>query len=250
LREDAIVLTSLASLGIMTASFGHERVNDATEVLNDAARLRKHIDNPQGTLFSKEERLQMLDHLIAGAQRVDTFARFALDHVRPWKRKRDPVRLGKVVSRTLVAFDELLHGRFRAKVEPYLLEKEDYAVPGWEAGWESVLVNLISNSSWALSKRPAEERKIRVALQADGSEVLLTFEDSGIGIEAGTEEDIFRPGVSTKRDEHGRQIGTGMGLTIVRSFVIMNRGSVRALASPSLGGARFEIRVPQLTIPA
>jgi signal transduction histidine kinase len=249
LREEMVVLTSLASLGIMTASFGHERVNDATEVLNDAARLRKHIDNPQGSLFSKEERLQMLDHLLAGAQRVDTFARFALDHIRPWKRQKEPVRLRKVVERTLTAFDELLCGRFGAKVEPDLAGGADHAVPGWEAGWESVLVNLISNASWALSTKRAEQRRIRVALHVEGSEVVLTFEDSGIGLEAGTEEDIFRPGVSTKRDDRGRQIGTGMGLTIVRSFVTMNRGTIRASASPALSGARFEIRVPRVNVP-
>jgi C4-dicarboxylate-specific signal transduction histidine kinase len=191
----------------------------------------------------------MLDHLLAGAQRVDTFARFALDHIRPWKRQKEPVRLRKVVERTLTAFDELLCGRFGAKVEPDLAGGADHAVPGWEAGWESVLVNLISNASWALSTKRAEQRRIRVALHVEGSEVVLTFEDSGIGLEAGTEEDIFRPGVSTKRDDRGRQIGTGMGLTIVRSFVTMNRGTIRASASPALSGARFEIRVPRVNVP-
>jgi signal transduction histidine kinase len=134
-------------------------------------------------------------------------------------------------------------------VEPDLEGGADYAVPGWEAGWESVLVNLISNASWALSTKRAEQRRIRVALHAEDSEVVLTFEDSGIGLEAGTEEDIFRPGVSTKRDDRGRQIGTGMGLTIVRSFVTMNRGTIRASASPGLSGARFEIRVPRVNVP-
>ncbi|MBE2213970.1 MAG: ATP-binding protein [Opitutaceae bacterium] len=246
LKEEVSVLTSLASLGIMTASFGHERVNDATEVLNDAARLKAYVENPQGTLFSKEDQLAMLAHLAAGAQRIDAFAKFALDHVRPRKRIRQGAKLKPVVERTLRVFDELLCGRFGAKVTQSIPDNDEFDVPGWEAGWESVLVNMITNASWALSKTPVANRKISIALAREGDEVVMTFQDSGVGLEAGTEEDIFRPGVSTKSDEHGRIIGTGMGLTIVHSFITANKGAIRPTAHSPLGGAGFEIRVPRL----
>jgi signal transduction histidine kinase len=240
------ILMSLASLGIMTASFGHERVNDATEVLNDAARLRAYVKDPQGSLFTQSDQLAMLDHLVSGAQRIDAFAKFALDHIRPRKREKDLVKLRQLVEDTLKVFDELLTGRFHAKVTTHLPADDPCEVMGWAAGWESVLVNFITNSSWALGPKSAADRKILVTVERDDNDVVLRFEDSGIGLEAGTEEDIFRPGVSTKRDDHGRVIGTGMGLAIVQSFVTRNRGTVRAVAHSALGGAGFEVRVPRV----
>jgi len=51
--------------------------------------------------------------------------------------------------------------------------------------------------------QPAAERKIKVTLRDDAAECLLTFDDSGIGLEAGTEHFIFHPAFSTKRNKHG-----------------------------------------------
>ena len=249
LTDERTLLTSLASLGVMTASFGHELVNDATEVLNHAARLRKHINDPQGSLFSAEERLEMLDGLLAGAKRIDAFAQFALDHVRPWKRRSNPVHLTEIIRKTLDVFDELLVDRYRATVTHTWPEDNDWHVAGWAAGWESVLVNLIANASWALLRQLAGDRKVHISVKSVGEEIVFIVEDSGLGIEDGTLEDIFRPGFSTKRDEHNRQVGTGMGLALVETFLKSINASITAEQHSSLGGAKFAIRARQLPVP-
>ena len=66
-----------------------------------------------------------------------------------------------------------------------------------------------------------------------------------IGLEAGSEDKIFLPTFSTKRNVRGESNGTGMGLTIVKNFVEQNTGgSIQAIASGPLGGASFVILIP------
>jgi signal transduction histidine kinase len=249
LREEADMVKSLASLGIMAAYFGHERVGDAGSVRQKMAELRRLIKNPDDSLFSGEaEKLETVDLLEAGVMRLESFARFALDTVRPWKRNEPPADLVEVVHRTLTTFRDAL-SRSGIKIEP-----EDVpgtwrnfvplAVHGRTVQWECVFTNLMVNALWALRQRVSSERRIRLSLSQTDRFITLVFEDSGIGLEAGTEGDIFRTGFSTKRDHHGKQEGTGLGLTLVKSFVEEAGGTITASAKGTLGGARFEITAP------
>jgi len=50
---------------------------------------------------------------------------------------------------------------------------------------------------------------------------------------------------STRRDERGTVIGTGMGLSIVKTFVIDHaKGTISAIPKGALGGAEFIITIP------
>lgn len=87
---------------------------------------------------------------------------------------------------------------------------------------------------------------MKVALYDGGTDWVLTFDDSGVGLEAGTESMIFLPAFSTKRSARGELIGTGMGLFIVKAFVEEHsNGAISVAARGALGGAGFEIRVPK-----
>jgi signal transduction histidine kinase len=87
-------------------------------------------------------------------------------------------------------------------------------------------------------------------MATDVDEVVIHFEDTGRGLEAGTEEVIFQPTFTTKRNERGEDIGTGLGLTIVKSFVEVNTGgTITAKQRGELGGAVFIIRVPRSAKP-
>jgi signal transduction histidine kinase len=114
----------------------------------------------------------------------------------------------------------------------------------FEIDWESILMNLISNAVWAIDEQENSGRRIRAVLRDEGSHIELRFADSGCGISAGTESDIFLPTFSTKRGSDGNVIGTGMGLAIVRSFVSDYSGSsITVIPTSDLGGAEFVIRV-------
>ena len=122
-------------------------------------------------------------------------------------------------------------------------------IKAYPMDWESILVNLFTNASWAMEETPLDERKILISLSEDEDEdeIVLLFEDHGRGIEAGTESMIFEATFTTKRDAAGNETGTGLGLTIVKALVEDNsNGTISLLPPNDAGGARFKITVPRV----
>jgi signal transduction histidine kinase len=245
-------MANLASLGILAAAFGHETLGWASSCVANAGWLERNL--PKHFFFPKAEEehkvKEKLADTVTQARRIETFAAFSIGNVKPEKRKRTTFSLKRVVQNVFKTFDDSL--RVQRGIELDVegnLPPEPCHIKGYPIDWESVLVNLITNAEWALRERNGTyQRVIRVTLGADGSSYLLTFDDNGIGIPAGQEERIFLPTVSTKRNASGLISGTGMGLTIVRSFVEENTGgSITAVARGELGGASFRIRVPAAT---
>jgi len=242
-------LANLASLGILAAAFGHETLGWANNCAVNAGWLERNL--PGNFFFADpkiEEQVKIkLEDTVTQARRIETFADFAIGNVKPDKRKRTKFCLKQLVSTVFKTFDQSLRVQRNIAVDvEENLPTEPCLIRGFPIDWESVLVNLITNAEWALRERKETyQRKIRVSLRAEGAHYLLTFDDNGVGIPAGQEERIFLPTVSNKRNESGRVVGTGMGLTIVKNFVEQNTGgSITAIANGDLGGASFQIRVP------
>jgi C4-dicarboxylate-specific signal transduction histidine kinase len=81
-------------------------------------------------------------------------------------------------------------------------------------------------------------RTVRIETLRRGNTLRLTFADSGPGIRTLTVDEVWLPGRTT------RELGTGLGLTIVRDIVRDLRGNVEARAKGELGGAEFVIELP------
>ena len=103
---------------------------------------------------------------------------------------------------------------------------------------QQVLLNLIMNAVEAMNPAAGSERRLLIRShrhERDG--VVITVEDSGIGIDPKNKDRIFDAFFTTKSN------GTGMGLAICRSFVEAHGG--RMWASPRLPhGANFHVILP------
>ncbi|WOX06651.1 sensor histidine kinase [Microbulbifer pacificus] len=98
------------------------------------------------------------------------------------------------------------------------------------------LKNLIENGiKYAQSE-------VRVGLYDDSGEVVVCIEDDGRGLEGEAFEDLFLPYVREKCVS--KISGYGLGLAIVRKIVDWHGGHIIASHSIALGGARFELRLP------
>lgn len=86
------------------------------------------------------------------------------------------------------------------------------------------------------------DSEILVSLYSSDDEVVFCIEDDGPGLDGRGLEDIFLPYV---REEKVSQVsGYGLGLAIVRKIVDWHDGRIVVGGSDSLGGARFELRLP------
>ena len=245
LQSQKDTLGNLASLGILTASFGHETLGTSNVVMTNARQLRRNLDKGLFVVAPDVHKMveDNLELLVSSASKINNFAEFTLKNVSRDKRKRKAVDLSRTVKEILRFFAGPLEERnitadlnLPAKVSP---------IRAFEIDWESIFVNLITNAVWALEDTKAEKRKIHISMWEEENHLKITFADSGCGLEAGTADKIFLPAFSTRRNEKGEIIGTGLGLAIVKGFVEDYTGGTIHVESPcDLGGAQFHIQIP------
>jgi signal transduction histidine kinase len=104
----------------------------------------------------------------------------------------------------------------------------------------SIYYNLFSNAIYWLNITEGRDKVIEVlfSLIGDKTRVVVTFNDSGLGIEDGMEEKIFWPGVTNRSD------GFGMGLTVASELVSQYGGKMTLIKPGKLGGATFRFDLP------
>ncbi len=243
------MLSNLASLGILAAAFGHETVDWAGNVVKYAERLDEDVISKAWWLSEAErpDVQKTMKFLVSESRKLRKFAKFTLGNVSRDKRtKKNDVCLRRALDTVFSAFREVIE--VEKKIRPEYPASGDFCVEGYPMDWESIFVNLIINAAWAMETTPPAERLISVEIRTENGFHIVQFNDSGRGLEAGTEEAIFEPTFTTKRNERGEETGTGLGLTIVKAFVEEHsKGTVAATQKGKLGGASFIITVPAAT---
>jgi two-component system, NtrC family, nitrogen regulation sensor histidine kinase NtrY len=103
-----------------------------------------------------------------------------------------------------------------------------------------VLSNLVENAVQAAEGIQREPRvRLRVEPAGDRQRVSVIVQDNGPGVPLAQRQRIFDPYITNKEG------GTGLGLAIVRKILIDHGGDIAVTdADPSMGGARFDVRVP------
>jgi signal transduction histidine kinase len=79
---------------------------------------------------------------------------------------------------------------------------------------------------------------LSVSLEANSSEVSISFRDTGMGLSRDEQEKIFEPFQSTFNG------GTGLGLSIVLHIVEAHQGCIKVLSSKGKGSI-FQIILPK-----
>jgi signal transduction histidine kinase len=112
---------------------------------------------------------------------------------------------------------------------------------GSSEGWfdfkklERALLNLLLNACEAV---PAESGKIEIALMRKAESLEIRIQDNGPGIADAVRDRLFEPFVS-----HGKENGTGMGLTVVQKIVQDHGGDV-TVEQTSASGTTFRAQIP------
>lgn len=244
LEHEKDTLANLASLGILTVCFGHEAKEFTNLALANAQSLKRSFESGKFMLTAPhdDEFSACLEKIISTTGFVRNFASFALSNIKPDKRKRRAINISTTVKNVFNALNASLA---RQNIESLVESSSSTKIQAFEIDLESIFVNLISNSIWALRKTPNGERKISVQIYEIDKALNISFADSGCGLDSGTEQQIFEPMYSTRMDRKGYVEGTGMGLAIVKSFIDNHTdGKITALAKGRLGGAEFLLELP------
>ena len=112
---------------------------------------------------------------------------------------------------------------------------------GSSEGWfdfkklERVFLNLLLNACEVV---PPESGKIDIGLQRRGENLEIRIQDNGPGIAEAVRDRLFEPFVS-----HGKENGTGMGLTVVQK-ILQDHGGDVAVEQTSASGTTFRVNIP------
>lgn len=214
----------------------HELRTPLTSLLGQAQLvLRRH--SREKSLTERDQR--SIEVVVSQAQRLNKLVIALLDLARIEQGRLSietaPLELGALVRRVVAETRPLLE---RQKLEAQL-PTEPLVVLGDELRLEQVLQNLIANG---LRYSP-EESTVRVRLERNGEQALLTVSDEGIGIPAEALPQLFQRFFRAENASNHHRAGLGIGLYVVREIVTLHGGSVEA-ESVEGQGSSFRVRLP------
>jgi signal transduction histidine kinase len=109
-----------------------------------------------------------------------------------------------------------------------------------------VFVNLLNNSA----KYSERGGNISLTVELQGSDVVVSVRDTGIGIAADQLPRIFELFSQADRSLERTQGGLGIGLTLVRQLVEMHGGRVEAHSEGAGKGSEFVVQLPIIVEPS
>lgn len=241
LAGQATVYRGLATVGISAAVFGHE-TESSLSLATSATGLALDVlgDDPPDTVVASEE----LSKALCAIKKVAVWGQFALARVRMDKRKRKKVNVSRLISR-LVADIGPLFAASRIDLDTRI--EDDVEMRAFPMDVEALVLNLLTNAYHAAGS-VRSNRKVRLTFASRQAGLRrsahLKVSDSGLGIPKHHIDKIWLPLFSTRTDDSGRPVGTGLGLTIVKSISGDLGATVKVLGTSRLGGAAFEVLIP------
>jgi heavy metal sensor kinase len=115
------------------------------------------------------------------------------------------------------------------------------STPAWIEGNESMLFRLVFNLGENAVKYTPADGKVEIVLQPDAQNAILEVRDTGPGIPPEEQERIFDR--FYRGDPARSRGGTGLGLALARSIVLLHRGHI-AIESTTGRGSRFRVVLP------
>ena len=234
-QEHVVKQERLRALGMMASGIAHDFNNALTMVLGYCELLFPYVREN-----APERELGYLQHVVSAAQDAAHVVRRLRDFYRPagGNEIRGPVDLNEVVRHAVSLTAPRWSSRSNADGVQIEVATELSATPlisAHAAELREVLTNLIFNSVDAMPRGG----KITIRTAHDGSTVVLTVEDTGVGMSDAEKALCFEPFFTTKGER-----GTGLGLSVVYGIVQRHAGKIE-ISSGKGRGTKFTIRLPE-----
>ncbi|MEO8234615.1 MAG: ATP-binding protein [Flavobacterium sp.] len=225
--EELRLLRSLASVGLIISSFAHEvrslraRLIPRTKFLVD--ELRNHLDeNELGKTLDKDDNpFYMIDLMRDEDTKLKHWLDYSLSTLKIDKRERKNLDFYQYFENFKANWSKALEQR-NITLVLNKIDDADYIIRAFEVNMDSVFNNLLSNSINAHNGFNKEQKKIQISLQKKENDIEIIFSDNAKGLDLkykDNPEEIFNLNESSKTDNKGNKVGTGLGLYIVKSII-------------------------------
>lgn len=228
MHEEQKMLRVLASSGLMLASFSHDlsKLNitldtryQKIERLFEAKVNRSEFDGAE----DRKNPFYLLQDAKKTDNKIQSWLNFATGVIKKDKRKRNKLFLTDYFNR----LGETWSSFFQSRAISFDFKNEgNVSMRVFEIDMDSIFHNLFSNSIEAFNLMKVDRpRIIQVKVTTTDKNVIIDYRDSGAGLSPDIQNpnDIFKPFFTTRRNPStGEEIGTGLGMWIVKSVLIEN----------------------------
>jgi PAS domain S-box-containing protein len=233
----------LEIVGQLTGGVAHDFNNLLAVILGSVELLKR-------SLTGQSELLELADEAAQAAERGATLIRRLLSFSRIQPLVPRPLDLNSLVKQTAVLLGRLLGERIRLDTT---FDDDLWTCRVDATQLETALLNLAINARDAMpeggrlsigTRNVYLEGDREVPAEQGQPHVCVSVADTGSGIPEEIRAHIFEPFFSTK--EPGR--GTGLGLSMVRSFVQQSNGQISVTSAPD-AGTTFCLYFPRIVQP-
>lgn len=219
------------SLGLMSASLGHELKQPLTAILTNAQVAQRGIKKEVLTMPEVEA---FLDKIIYNVKRTSHIIERIRGFIAPSTLEKTPVDIGMLLrnTATLLEHDLLLHNT----AIQFFIEDRKMKVLADEVMLSQVFVNIYRNAIEAVA-----DQKIKIiytSVKVKDDRIVIVVRDTGLGLSSKVLKSIDEPFNTTKVG------GLGVGLLISRSIIKQYDGQL-LIGNAEKGGASIEIQLPQ-----
>jgi two-component system, NtrC family, sensor kinase len=204
------------------------------EVNNPLTGMKLNLELLQTSLLKPEMRDKIFLTLSEGINRIDRIVKGFMAFARQEKPQKRKISIHKILEETLalVANFKQFH---QIHIETSLAENlpEIYVDP---YRLEQVFINLINNACDAMQENGGN---LIISSELDSNILVISFEDTGIGIKQEDLNRVFEPFYSTKT----RKQGTGLGLSISYGIIQEHGGTIEVQSRLGVGST-FKIKIP------
>jgi PAS domain S-box-containing protein len=211
----------LAAISRLTSGVAHEIKNPLNAIALHIEVLRGRLDSPEPELELITQEVRRLDHV------VRTFLNFN----KPLELELTEVNLPDVV-RELAAFIRPDAEAHQIGVETELCEE------AWIRGDPRLLRQAVLNVVVNAIDAMGEQGRLKLAVDNQDGECILTVADTGPGIPEGIRDRVFDLYFSTKPE------GSGIGLALTFRMVQLHGGTIDFESQPGKGTS-FRLRFPE-----
>jgi PAS domain S-box-containing protein len=221
------------------ATLAHELRNPLAPIRNALHVLKKTDDQNPASRERTRSLLVMVERQVKHLVRlVDDLLEVSRITQGKIELRKERVDLGTVISHALDTSRALIdaghHGlEVSLPPEPFLIEADAVRLT-------QVFANLLNNAA----KYTEPGGTIRVGVEQQGHEAVVSVRDTGIGIPAEMLPKVFDVFTQAERSIDRSQGGLGIGLSLVRHLVAMHGGTVTARSEGPGRGSEFEVRLP------
>ena len=239
-REELIselkLLRALATNGLITTSIVHDLKSINALLVNRVDTMRIAIENNNHILIERN-----LKDLKNNDMFLKSWITVVTNQSKKDKRKRTKKDLYDTVKKIVDVLQPIL---LQKKVNVNIMKDDNHAERRiFESDFESIIYNLIINSIEAFSKASTDNRTIKIKLETK-EYFIINYMDNGIGLDGNFKDpyEIFKMGTTSKYDQYGNVIGTGLGMYIIASTVREYNGDYKLTETKN--GFGIELKIP------